>query len=56
MLDAHQAIYLNELLDHPKVALSLKTRMVKAEVIETLLYGTVRGPFAMDTTTPNSAP
>ena len=31
--------YLQELYDQPKVALSLKTRMVKTEVIETLLYG-----------------
>ena len=31
--------YLRELYDQPKVALSLKTRIVKAEVIETLLYG-----------------
>ena len=31
--------YLRELYDQPKVALSLKTRMVKAEAIEALLYG-----------------
>ena len=31
--------YLRELHDQPKVALSLKTRMVKAEAIEALLYG-----------------
>ena len=31
--------YLRELHDHPKVTLSLKTRMVKAEAIEVLLYG-----------------
>ena len=31
--------YLWELHDQPKVALSLKTRMVKAEAIEALLYG-----------------
>ena len=31
--------YLRELYDQPKVALSLKTRMVKAEAIETFLYG-----------------
>ena len=31
--------YLRKLYDQPKVALSLKTRMVKAEVIEALLYG-----------------
>ena len=36
----NQAVYLlrDELYDQPKVALSLKTRMVKAEEIETLLY------------------
>ena len=31
--------YLRELYDQPKDALSLKTRMVKAEAIEALLYG-----------------
>ena len=31
--------YLRELYDQPKVALSLKSRMVKAEAIEALLYG-----------------
>ena len=31
--------YLRELYDQPKVALSLKTRMVKAKAIETLPYG-----------------
>ena len=31
--------YLRELYDQPKVAPSLKTRMVKAEAIEALLYG-----------------
>ena len=31
--------YLHELYDQPKVALSLKIRMVKAEAIEALLYG-----------------
>ena len=31
--------YLHELYDQPKAALSLKTRMVKTEVIEALLYG-----------------
>ena len=31
--------YLRELYDQPKVALSLKIRMVKAETIEALLYG-----------------
>ena len=31
--------YLRELYDQPKVALSLKTRMVKAKAIEALLYG-----------------
>ena len=34
--------YLRELYDQPKVALSLKTRMVKAEAIEVLLYGCSR--------------
>ena len=31
--------YLRELYDQPKVTLSLKTRMVKVEAIEVLLYG-----------------
>ena len=31
--------YLRELHDQPKVALSLKTRMIKADAIEPLLYG-----------------
>ena len=31
--------YLHELHDQPKVAISLKTRMVKTEAIEALLYG-----------------
>ena len=31
--------YLRELYDQPKVALSLKIRMAKAEAIEALLYG-----------------
>ena len=31
--------YLRELHDQPKVALSLKTQMVKAEAIEAFLYG-----------------
>ena len=31
--------YLRELYDQPKVALSLKIRMVKAEAVEALLYG-----------------
>ena len=31
--------YLREFSDQPKVALSLKTRMVKAGAIEALLYG-----------------
>ena len=31
--------YLRELYDQPKVALSLKTRMVKVEAIEAFLYG-----------------
>ena len=37
MPDAHQAVP-TELYDQPKVALSLKTRMVEAEAIEALLY------------------
>ena len=32
-------LYLRELFDQPKVALSLKTRMVKTETVEGLLYG-----------------
>ena len=32
-------LYLRELYDQPKVTLSLKARMVKAEAIEALLYG-----------------
>ena len=51
--------YLYELFyDQAKVALSLKTRMVKVEAIETLLdvdVDVLRGPFARNTT-PNSAP
>ena len=35
----HSRRYLRELYDQPKVALSLKTQMVKAEAIEALLYG-----------------
>ena len=31
--------YLRETYDHPKVALSLKTRILKAEAIKDLLYG-----------------
>ena len=31
--------YLREFYDQPKVALSLKARMVKAEAVEALLYG-----------------
>ena len=46
--------YLRELNDQPRVALFLKTRMVKAEAIEALL-GALREPFARNTT-PNSAP
>ena len=30
---------LRELHDHPKLALSLKTRMIKGEAIDALLYG-----------------
>ena len=50
MLGAHQAV-LTGALSQPKVALSLKTRMVKAEAIEALLYGcSIRGPSARNTT------
>ena len=35
----HIRRYLRELYDQPKVALSFKTRMVKAEAVEALLYG-----------------
>ena len=38
MLDAHQAV-LTRIYDQPTVALSLKTRTVKAEAIEAFLYG-----------------
>ena len=34
--------YLRELYDEPKVALSIKTQMVKAEAIEALLYAKLR--------------
>ena len=37
MLDAHP-VYLRELYDQPKVTLSLKTRMPKAEATEAPLY------------------
>ena len=47
--------YLRELYDQPKVALSLKIRMVKTEAIEALLMDAVRGPSARSTT-PNYAP
>ena len=33
--------YIRELYDQPKVALSLKTRIVKAEAIEARLYGSI---------------
>ena len=52
----HIRRYLREFYDQPRVAFSLKTRMVKAEAIEALLYGyTVSRPLARNTT-PNSAP
>ena len=44
--------YLRELYGQPKVVLSLKTRMVKAEAIKVLVYGC--STWAL--TTPNSAP
>ena len=47
--------YLRELYNQPKVALSLKTRMVKAEVIGPSCMDAVRGPFARNTML-NSAP
>ena len=47
--------YSRELYGQPKVALSLKTRMVKAEAIEALLLDAVRGPSARNTT-PNFVP
>ena len=54
--------YSRELYGQPKVALSLKTRMVKAEAIEALLYecstscmNAVRGPSVRNTT-PNFVP
>ena len=58
MLDAHHSggTYVSELHDQPRVALSLKTRMVKAEAIETLLYGDAGGGPSARNTTPNSAP
>ena len=39
MLDTHQEAPIRELYDQLKLALSLKTQMVKAEAIEALLYG-----------------
>ena len=47
--------YLRELYDQPKVALSLKTRMLKAEAIKGFCMDAVRGPSARNTTL-NSAP
>ena len=43
--------YLRELYDQPKVALSLKTRLVKAEAIEALLMDAVGGPRTLRQTT-----
>ena len=40
--------YLRELYDQPKVSLSLKTRMVKAEAIEALLYGCSTGTLRQE--------
>ena len=40
--------YVRELYDQPKVALSLKTRMVKAEVIEALLYEPNSAPYTIE--------
>ena len=42
--------YSRELYGQPKVALSLKTRMVKAEVFEPFCMDAVRGPSARNTT------
>ena len=41
----HIRRYLRKLYDQPKLALSLKTRMVKAEAIEALLYGCTTWTF-----------
>ena len=48
--------YLRGLYDQPKMALSLKTRIVKAEEIEALLYGCGTWTLYQKSTTPNSAP
>ena len=42
--------YLRELYDQQKAAPSLKTRMVRTEVIDALLQDAVLGPFARNTT------
>ena len=48
--------YLRELYDQPKIALFLKTRIIKAEATEALFsMDVVRGLFARNTTV-NSAP
>ena len=47
--------YSRELYDQQKVALSLKTRMVKTEAIEAFCMDAVRGPSARNTT-PNFVP
>ena len=47
--------YLRELYGQPKVALFLKTRMVKTETIKVTLYGYSTWIFARNTT-PNSTP
>ena len=53
MLDAHQAVR-SGALRPTEVALSLKTRIGKAEEIKALCMDAVRGPFARNTA-PNSA-
>ena len=55
MLDAHEAVMYVRFYDQPKVALSLNTRIVKAEAIEALLYGCSMWTPARNTT-PKSAP
>ena len=48
--------YLRELYDQPKVALSFKSRMVKAEAIEALLYGCSTWTLHQEYYKSNSAP
>ena len=44
----HIRRYLRELYDQPKVALSFKTRMVKAEAVEAPLYGCSTGTLCRE--------